>query len=238
VQAAEEWLVAQVTWTYTESRQGLTEPEDTDFLKAPPQRGFRLELSFKDCPLFDDASLWVDFSWKSGALKSKASGVAWKPGRCITARQRDIGPGGKPTKYRTSMFKLFEPARAASSGQGLWDDTEKLAMAMHFKTEVVPNAVQHYCRDPENHGQETDKKDDALADDTDSDEEDDDDEEEEEEDTLQEKAEKAQHKRLKKGDGDGMLKRIFGQRDPCVVFVVFIMVMNIVIVPLSIFFET
>lgn len=228
--------VTEVSWHYTESRQGMSEPEDCDFLKAPPQRGFRIEMSFDKCPFFSNEKLWVEFSWKSGSVKSKSSGVSWNDGKCITARQRDIGSNGKPNKYRTSMFKLFEPSRVASSGQGLWDDTEKLAMALHFKAEVIPNAVLHYCRDPENDGLEGEEGDD-LGDDTDSDEDDDSaDEEEEEEDTPQAKAERAQNKR-KKTDTEGMMKRIVGNRDPCVMFVIFIMALNLLIVPISIFME-
>mmetsp|Transcript_12125 Transcript_12125/g.42223 ORF Transcript_12125/g.42223 Transcript_12125/m.42223 type:complete len:609 (-) Transcript_12125:3009-4835(-) len=231
-----------VSYSYNDKRQGMCEPRDTDFLISPDKRGFRVEFLFDKNHYFSDEKLWVELSWRNDRLQAKSSGISWLPEKCLTARKKDIAsPGTPPTRYRSSFFLLFEPTKSSGTRNGLFDEQEKLAVAMIFKSEIVPKAVEIFIKDPENDGKVEGEEEESLdSDDEESGEEEEEEEEEEEDDEdedVQTKIERVQAKRKKKAGAEGMLARMFGNRDPCVMFVFFIMGLNLLIVPLSMFME-
>ncbi|EKX34192.1 hypothetical protein GUITHDRAFT_166268 [Guillardia theta CCMP2712] len=231
-----------VSYSYNDKRQGMCEPRDTDFLISPDKRGFRVEFLFDKNHYFSDEKLWVELSWRNDRLQAKSSGISWLPEKCLTARKKDIAsPGTPPTRYRSSFFLLFEPTKSSGTRNGLFDEQEKLAVAMIFKSEIVPKAVEIFIKDPENDGKVEGEEEESLDSDGEESGEEEEEEEEEEEDDededVQTKIERVQAKRKKKAGAEGMLARMFGNRDPCVMFVFFIMGLNLLIVPLSMFME-
>ena len=137
-------FLTDVTWRYKAAagQEGGAGAEDTDFLMAPQRRAFRLELCFAPNELFEDEALWLDVSWRGGDIVACAgSGVRWKPGKCLTARQRDVAAAGGAAKYRPSLFLLFEPTagdQGPSGGKGLMDPHEKLAIARALRFARAP----------------------------------------------------------------------------------------------------
>jgi len=189
--------------------------------------------------------VWVEFSYKGTLVTAKSSGIEWKAHKSFTVRKRDTpsATGGVPSRYRTSFFLLFEPT-ASKSASGLWDAHEKLSLARVMKDEVVPKAVEIFKVDPQNDGQDPEMEEEEetmapedIGDDTSEEEDDDEEEEEEESDeddepkSMHAKAEAAAKKRKTKG-GEGLMKKL-GARDPCVMFVLFIMAANLLVLPIS-----
>ncbi|KAJ1482501.1 hypothetical protein T484DRAFT_1803830, partial [Baffinella frigidus] len=120
-------------------------------------RAYKVELHFAENDFFSDSKLWVEVSFKGGdTVSCKSSGVTWKEGKCISARQRDVSPAAVK-RFRPSMFLLFEATAAEkgpNAGRGLMDEHEKLAIARVLKGEVAARAAKLYLRNPENDGRE------------------------------------------------------------------------------------
>jgi hypothetical protein len=124
--------------------------------------------------------------------------------------------------------------------------SRSLLLSLAHSLFLCEQAVEIFQIDPENNGIDEavdgDEAIDDICDDT-SEEEEEEEEDEEEDDSdsgddepasLQAKAEAAAKKRKKKSGGaDGMIKRALGTRDPCVMFVLFIMAANLLILPIS-----
>ena len=111
---------------------------------------FRLELCFAPNELFEDGALWLHVSWRGGdTVACAGSGVRWKPGKCLTARQRDVAVAGGAAKYRPSLFLLFEPTagdQGSSGGKGLMDPHEKLAIARALRFARAPAHARAHAR--------------------------------------------------------------------------------------------
>ena len=244
--------VQDIRWSYQDKRAGLSEPEDCDCFKEHPGRAFRLVLCFRDNPFFTNTELWVQCTNAGGQVTAKSSGVDWKPNKRFTVRKRDLpAEGAAATRYRTSFFLLFEATSSAKGAAGLWDAHEKLSLARVLKDEVVPQAVRLFALDPDNNGcdaeldsdEETLDSDDIGSDTSEGEEEEEEDDSGSESDedaprTLQERAEAAAKKRKTKGS-DGMMKKMLGSsgRDPCVMFVMFLMASNLLIGLVSFFID-